>query len=211
MAAWKRWAVVLAAAFFTSILPAAEPQPASPPDDPSAMRARQQETRKLLEEVLMARLTRELALDEEQTRLITQHLADYRARMAALRQERAQLVRALKQAVRESKDDAAIATLLEQVTSFEGRVVEVRKEMLAFPTLELTAWQKARLYLFVQEFEADMRRLVKRAQERRAAAQEKGRRAPGGDPQRTPPTETPGNTPTEPPAEAESTETSPTP
>lgn len=192
MVAWKRWGIVLTTALLACGLSTAEPHSEPKPGEPTGMRARQQETRKLLEEVLMARLTRELALDEEQTRLITQHLADYRAQMAALRQERAQLIRSLKQAVRESKDEAAITALLEQLANFEGRVVEVRRDMLAFPTLELTSWQKARLFLFVHEFEADMRRLVKRAQERRAATQEKGRRAPAEEPQHgappTPPT-----------------------
>ena len=66
-------------------------------EDPAGQ-DRVQDSRKLLEEVLMARLTHELALDEEQTVLMVRRLAEYRETMAALRRERAQLVRALREA-----------------------------------------------------------------------------------------------------------------
>lgn len=127
---------------------------------------RAQESRKLLEEVLMARLTRELALDEEQTVLMVRHLAEFRDKMAAIRRERMVLARNLRQAVREGKDEAAIGKILDDVVAYEEKAAEARREILDFDGFELTTWQKAKLYLFIVDFENDMRRLLKQAQER---------------------------------------------
>ena len=133
-------------------------------------RERDQDSRKLLEEVLMARLTRELALDGEQTVLMVRHLAEYRERMAALRRERTVLVRALRESVRESKDESLIESRLEELLAHDGKVAAARTGFLDPESLELTAWQQARLFLFIQDFEGDMRRLLKRAQDRQQGA-----------------------------------------
>jgi hypothetical protein len=154
--------------------PSKEGQEASP-----EAREKVQDSRKLLEEVLMARLTKELALDEEQTVLMVRHLAEYREKMAALRRDRMQVVRALKQAVRESKDEAQIASLLEQLLGHDEKAALARRELLEPRGLELTTWQQARLALFVNDFEGDMRRLLKQAQERRMNAGGKPARKSG--------------------------------
>jgi hypothetical protein len=128
---------------------------------------RAMESRKLLEEVLMARLTRELALDEEQTVLMVRHLAEFRDKMAAMRRERMVLARGLRQAVREGKDEKAIGKVLEEVVAHEEKMAVARREIVEFEGFELTTWQKAKLYLFIVDFESDMRHLLKQAQERR--------------------------------------------
>lgn len=152
-----------------------------------------QDSRKLLEEVLMARLTRELALDGEQTVLMVRHLAEYRERMAALRRERMQLVRALRESVRESKDEATIETRLNALLTHDQKLAEARTAFLNPEDLELTAWQQARLFLFVQDFEGDMRRLLKRAQDRRqGAANPRDRKNPHTE--MAPPNSTPEDT-----------------
>ena len=139
------------------------------------------ESRKLLEEVLMARLTRELALDEEQTVLMVRHLAEFRDKMAAMRRERMVLARSLRQAVREGKDETAIGKVLEQVVVHEENMAVARREIVDFEGFELTTWQKAKLYLFIVDFESDMRQLLKQAQERR---QGRGAKAGAREPER---------------------------
>jgi len=128
-----------------------------------------QESRKLLEDVLMARLTRELALDETQTVLLMRHLAELRDRMTALRRERAEKLRELRQAVRESKDEEKIGALLDEVLALNQKQAAARDGVIHFDGFELTTWQQARLLLFLNDFEGDMNRLLRRAQERRAA------------------------------------------
>ena len=151
------------------------------------------ESRKLLEEVLMARLTRELALDEEQTVLMVRHLAEFRDKMAAMRRDRMVLARSLRQAVREGKDEKAIGKVLEEVVVHEEKMAVARREIVDFEGFELTTWQKAKLYLFIVDFESDMRQLLKKAQERRLGRGAKaGSREPEGAPKAT---ETPETAP----------------
>lgn len=126
------------------------------------------DSRKLLEEILMARLTRELALDGEQAILLVRHLTEFRDQMAALRRERGEKLRALRQVVRESKDESRIKQVMEEVRAANEKSMALRNDVLDFDGFELTTWQQARLLVFLNDFEADMRRLLRRAQERRA-------------------------------------------
>lgn len=185
------WNLCLALlALILAVAPAFAAEPAPPEkgkgkgEAKAADDARAAESRNLLEEVLMARLTRELALNEEQTVLMVRHLAEFRDKMAALRRERMVLARELRQAVREGKDEAAIGKLLEEVVAHEEKAAVARREIVDFDGFELTTWQKAKLYLFIVDFEGDMRRLLKQAQERRAS------RAPrAGESRNQPPAE----------------------
>tara|TARA_R110001592_G_scaffold163931_1_gene397922 strand:- start:101 stop:706 length:606 start_codon:yes stop_codon:yes gene_type:complete len=143
-------------------------------ESPSDTETRSADSRKLLEDVLMARLTRELALDEAQAVLMMRHMAEYRDRLMTLRKERSEKLRALRQAVRESKDEAQIAACMKDVKEANAKNMMARDEVFDAEGLELTTWQQARLMIFLNDFEGDMRRLLKRAQERHAQEQ-KGR------------------------------------
>lgn len=128
---------------------------------------RSADSRKLLEEVLMARLTRELSLNEEQSVLMVRHLAEFREKMADIRRERMVLARNLRQALRDNKDDDTIGKLLEEIVAYEDKASAERRKFVDFEDFKLSTSQKARLYLFIVDFEGDMRRLLKQAQERR--------------------------------------------
>ena len=175
MRCWNRCCCALALILAPAPAMAADPAPGEKGEGKSEIKSeaknpgdeRALESRKLLEEVLMARLTRELALDEEQTVLMVRHLAEFRDKMAALRRERMALARNLRQAVREGKDEEAIGKLLEEAVAHEEKAAVARREIVDFEGFELTTWQKAKLYLFIVDFEGDMRRLLRQAQERR--------------------------------------------
>ncbi len=152
--------------------------PESPsPGTPSGSKGNA-ESRQLLEEILMARLTRELALEDEQAVLLVRHMTEFRDRMAALRRERGEKMRALRQVVRESNDESRIQQLMDEVRAVNEKSMAARNDVLDFDGFEMTTWQKARLLVFLNDFEADMRRLLRRAQEHRA--KETGRPARGG-------------------------------
>jgi hypothetical protein len=154
-------------------------------DAPNEVRARA-ESRKLLEEVLMARLTRELALDEAQTVLLVRHLTEFRDRMLALRRERMERMRALRRAVKAGQDEAALQVLLDDVLANQRKTAEARQDVLDFDGFEMTTWQRARLLVFLNDFENDMRRLLRRAQERREASRPPRGGAPAPPPEEGP-------------------------
>ena len=116
----------------------------------------------------MARLTRELALEDEQAVLLVRHMTEFRDQMMALRRERGEKMRALRQVVRESNDESRIQQLMDEVRAVNEKSMTARNDVLDFDGFELTTWQQARLLVFLNDFEADMRRLLRRAQEHRA-------------------------------------------
>lgn len=144
----------------------AAPESPSPGDAPQSKG--NAESRKLLEEILMARLTRELALEDEQAVLLVRHMTEFRDQMTALRRERGEKMRALRQVVRESNDESRIQQLMDEVRATNEKSMAARNDVLDFDGFELTTWQQARLLVFLNDFEADMRRLLRRAQEHRA-------------------------------------------
>jgi len=123
-------------------------------------------TREMLEQVLMARLSKELALDDEQTVLLVRRFAEQRERMRDLRAQRGELVRELKAAVRTSKDGPSIEARLEAVIAQDQQIAAAQKDSLDLLGGDLTAWQRARLYLFIGEFQNEMRQLLYKARER---------------------------------------------
>lgn len=157
------------------------------------------DSRQLLEEILMARLARELALDETQTVLLVRHLTEHRDRIIALRRQRAEKMRELRQAVREGADEARIQGLLDEVVALTEKNANGRMQILEFDAFEMTVWQKARLLVFLNDFESDMRQLLRRVRERNDA------RRPGGGESRPAPESQGEDAPEEPGSREERT------
>lgn len=141
-----------------------------PPPGPHGDRRRgpgpDAQTRELLEQVMLARVSKELSLDDEQTVIMVRRFAEHKEEMRALLRERGARMRALSAAVRGNVDAATLEEALEAVQEADARIMSLK-----FSTYEslgegLTAWQRARLYLFITEFEDDMRRLVQQARDR---------------------------------------------
>jgi hypothetical protein len=122
--------------------------------------------RQTVETVMMVRLTEELQLNDEQTVVMVRRLRELREDLVALKRERGVHVRALKQALEEQAPDAAISASLDTLLAHDRRLETFKQDKLAMLSEGLTASQRARLYVFLNEFEDDMRQLVNRAQER---------------------------------------------
>jgi hypothetical protein len=115
---------------------------------------------------MMARVSKELALDEPQTVLLVRAFTEFRDQMAELRRHRNQILNDLKNLIREGKDNAAIQSKLDTLIAHDERVAAARRELYERAGADLTPWQRAKLYVFMSDFEAEVRRLVKKAQER---------------------------------------------
>jgi hypothetical protein len=142
-------------------------------------------TRELLEQVMLARLSKELTLDDEQTVLLVRRFAEYKDEMRTLQRDRAGRLRALDEAVRGNADADAVEEALEAVLASDARLTDLKSAAYASLGEGLTAWQRGRLYLFINEFEDDMRRLVQQARDRaRMGGEGPGMRGPrrGGPP-----------------------------
>jgi hypothetical protein len=151
------------------------PQPGRP--HPGAGERMDPETQKLMETVMAARIAKELGLNDEQTVLMTRRIAEYKEQAAELKKQRQEMAKKLKAALNAKEPDDKIEAALNELVAQDGKVAEFKKTIYLKASEGLSVTQRARLYVFVNEFENDMRRLIQRARERGF-----DRMGPGGEP-----------------------------
>ncbi len=134
---------------------------------PGGGRMLDDEARELLEQVMLARLSRELELDSEQTVLMVRKYAAFREEMVVLREKRAALARDLRAAVKEQAGDARVSELLGKLRAADEDIARARLSIYDEISADLSTEQKAKLYLFIAEFESQLRKWVMRLQRRR--------------------------------------------
>jgi hypothetical protein len=124
------------------------------------------DTQDLLERVMLARMARELDLSDEQLVKIVRGLGEFRERLHALTLERSELMQALRASV--GAQDAAqdAGATLDKLLALDGRLHEVRADMHGSLRGLLTPEQHAKVYLFLSEFDGQMKGLLDRARER---------------------------------------------
>jgi hypothetical protein len=120
------------------------------------------EARELLEQVMLARLSRELDLDSEQTVLMVRKYAAFREQVAALREKRTALAGDLREAVKAEAGDARVARLLDNLRAADEEIARARLTIYDEISADLTTQHKAKLYLFIAEFENQLRKWVMR-------------------------------------------------
>ena len=124
-----------------------------------------QEIREMVTTVMMVRMSRELELTDEQTVLVVRHFGDLRDTLSGLDEERGKLTKALLEKAENKAPDAEIEPLLNQLMAVDEQRTAARRETFEKASANLTVPQKAKLYIFVQEFEWHMRRLIMKARE----------------------------------------------
>ena len=137
------------------------------------------EMREILEQVMVARLSKELALDDEQTVLLVRQFSGYRERVHELQKQHSELVKDLKASVEEGTDGQAIEDKLEAIMAHDEKILSAQREVYELAGGELTAWQRAKLYIFITDFQGEMRNLIRRARERHQGFGEGGPRRGG--------------------------------
>lgn len=164
------------------VAPADAPAPAGKQAAERRRTGAGQETRKLLEQVMIARVSKELSLDDEQTVLLVRRFAEQKQEVVSLNKERQARIRALNAVVEEGKDADLIEERLAAVRDIDTKLHIAKTATLESLGEGLTPWQRARLYLFLMEFESDMKRLLQKARERNAPDAGEGRRGGGHAP-----------------------------
>ena len=167
------WCLTIAAVILTATGAVAQPPPPGPPPgpleayplDPGAS-LEEKDTRELVETLLMVRLSRELALEKEQTVVMVQRVSETRDALQALRQERQALLSALRDSVQAGEDAAVIQENLQKMRQHDREMVETRQRSFDELAQGLTATQQARLYVFLEDFEGQMRQMAQQARRR---------------------------------------------
>jgi len=141
--------------------------------------------RELLMQVMVARLSRELELSDEDTVLMVREFADFQERMQDLHQEHRDLSVELRELVERGAPEDTIEAKLDALVEHEEAIADAQQEVYEEMADGLSVENRARLYLFMDEFKRDMRRLVQRAQQRhwgsgRDPGMRRGPDRPGG-------------------------------
>ena len=123
------------------------------------------EIREMVTTVMMVRMSRELELNDEQTVLMVRNFTTLRDNLTALSEERDTLIGKLRDAVKSSAPDAELQPMLDQLMAVDSKREQARREAYDKAGTNLTVTQRAKLYIFIQDFEGHLRRLVQRARE----------------------------------------------
>lgn len=138
---------------------------------PEELRARE-----YVEDVMMARLSKALDLDDEESLLLMRRFKEHREESMRLFRERQQNINALREAL-EAEDEAASVEVLETLLRLDKALSDHRQDLILEPGLELDRMQRARLYVFLADFEEGMRRILRQVHVQRDS--EDGSRSPG--------------------------------
>lgn len=127
------------------------PPPLPPPRDA--------ESREMLEQVLVSRLSRRLDLDDEQSVILMRRFSELREQQQSLHRKRMEILHELRGVLRLEEDEAALKRLMSDLREVDARIVAGEQDARkSFQDMDLSIWQQAKLELFLSEVEGDMRR-----------------------------------------------------
>ena len=124
------------------------------------------DVRTLVETVRMVRLSQELGLTDEQTVVLVRQYNEIKEETARMHKERQEHTRQLRELVAASASDDEIEAKLAELIEIDKRVQMMRFDVFERAAPALTATQKAKLYMFMGDFERHMRLMIERARER---------------------------------------------
>ncbi len=128
------------------------------------------DARELVQAVVITRLSRRMALDEEQTILIMRRFSEYRDQSVQLQKKRLESVKKFNRAIKKEASDAEVSALLEEIVAFDRKLTSVKYDTLVQGGSGLDARQSAQLYVLLGEIENDIRRLIQQARKRAASS-----------------------------------------
>ncbi len=142
------------------------------------------EVREMVEAMRLARLSRALELDDEETVLLIRWYKEHQEQRRALMQERMNILRTLRDQVQGNATDASIARTLEKLMAIDEDIEQVRESAYEKARQRLSVKQQAKLYVFMNDFDREMRAMLQRAREnmeRRRGGPEDARLGRGPD------------------------------
>jgi len=129
------------------------------PGRPGPPRDREQ-AREYLEGVMVARLSKALGLSDEESILLLRNFNEHRDETNRLYRQRRELVEELRNLLK-SEDGEASADALNRIMEMDQKIFAHHQQLVLNPGFDLDRAQRARLYLFMHDFEEGMRRLVR--------------------------------------------------
>ncbi|MFO7774667.1 MAG: hypothetical protein R6W89_02595, partial [Candidatus Hydrogenedentota bacterium] len=136
-------------------------------EDERGSRRPPREAREAMQRVRIRRLAETLDLDEQETEKVVQRIEAHEEQYRELQRELGEARHELRRALREDADEDTISEKLDKALELEGKRILHQRDGYREITEDFNVKQQARFYLFMPEFEEDMRRLVERARDLR--------------------------------------------
>jgi len=122
---------------------------------------------KMLEQVMLARLSEELGLTDEQTVLMVRRFMDFRNKRNDLRRERENLMKSLREAIDHNAPDPKLEEVLNRIRDLHETLINQQRALYEELSQDLNARQRAKLFLFLERFEAEVQQMLRRTAEQR--------------------------------------------
>ena len=127
------------------------PPPPIPPDGKASKRpgahmgkdGNQAKAREMLEQVMIARLSSELKLNDEQSVVLMRRFTESREEKQSLNREHTEAMRALRGIVDQNKDEAALNECLARLRDIDTKLASHRQRLQETMGADLSPWQKA--------------------------------------------------------------------
>jgi len=143
---------------------AGPPRPAK--QGPGIDQISDRELDELVEQVMAARLAKALGLNDEQTVLMVRRFGEYKQELSTMKRQRQELLKELREAIKAGLDDAQIESRHHALIEKDSALIEFKRSVYERAAEGLTISQRAKLYVFLSDFDNEMRRLVQHARER---------------------------------------------
>lgn len=125
-----------------------------------------EDLRDMVSTIMMVRVSRSLELTDEQTVIMVKHMQEMRDSLSKLYDERDKTMNALREVTaKEGATDDEINAQLQALISIDDKRLQAKKDAFDKISSGFTAKQKATLYITLQEFEGQMRKMMSRAKE----------------------------------------------
>lgn len=131
--------------------------------------------RELIDTVRMYRLSKVLELSDEQTVMLMRRYDDFKKQIASIWEKRGKTMELLRQKVESNAPESEIEEVLNSLVQLEEESFRAKNELIQKTGEGLTIRQRAKMLLFLQDFERDMRRLLEKAREFQGADKEQAR------------------------------------
>lgn len=139
--------------------------PGMPPGGPFGD-LNEKDIKELVQTVMLVRLTKELDLDTDRTVVLVRQFEEAKEKSAELAQERRQTMEELHEAVKSEAPDEEIKKKLDALIAADKKMQQIKLDAFKEASKDLSPTQSAKLYVFIHQFEDQMRKLVTRARMR---------------------------------------------
>lgn len=124
------------------------------------------EAQRLIEEVMIARMSRSLELSDEQTVRLVRVFSEHRDEMDRLNDEQRELKRTLRQLSQGKEPVEKLEETLEAMRTNEGKMLEARFKLFDEMRDGLPPEKQAKVYVFLDDFKSDIESMVHQARQR---------------------------------------------